>query len=185
MAEIKGTALLQSVKSIKTRAGEQEFAKIVQQLDGEARSIFEGQLFAWNWYPLDAFVKFLEADVRITANGDRTVLIARAEKVIEAQLHGIYKVFVKLGTPSFVIKGIAGVHATYFNGVQIIRELGDSNQAVIKYVGFQPHQEILGYTIIGFFRKALEISGAKQVGVNFSIPISAGGDYAELKITWA
>jgi len=52
-------------------------------------------------------------------------------------------------------------------------------------MGFQSQHEIVGYAIIGFYRKALEISGAKQVAVNFTVPISAGGEYAELKITWA
>jgi hypothetical protein len=39
----------------------------------------------------------------------------------------------------------------------------------------------MGDVIIGFFGKALDISGAQQVTVNFSTPISAGGEYAELK----
>jgi len=184
MAEIKGTALIDTIKAIKARAGEQEFSKIVQQLDGEAKRIFESRVSPSSWYSLDAFVQFLEADIRETANGDREVLIARSEKVIEAQLTGIYKIFVKLGSPAFVIKRISAVHATYFNGIHIIAELDDSNQAIIKYVGFQIRHEIMGYAILGFYRKALQISGAKQVEVRFTIPISAGGEYAELKITW-
>lgn len=39
--------------------------------------------------------------------------------------------------------------------------------------------------IIGFFRKALEISGAKQVKLEFTVPISKGETYSELTITWA
>ncbi len=185
VVEIKGTALIDTIKAIKARAGEQEFARIVEQLDGETKSIFESRISPSSWYPLDAFVQFLETDIRETANGDREVLIARSEKVIESQLRGIYKVFIQLGSPGFVIKRISAVHATYFHGVNIIPELDDSNVAVIKYAGFASRHEIMGYAIIGFFRKALEISGAKQVKVEFSIPISAGGDYAELLITWA
>jgi hypothetical protein len=93
--------------------------------------------------------------------------------------------FIKLGPPAFVIKRIASVHATYFNGVHIIPEVDDSNEAVIKYLGFESRHEILSYAIIGFYRKTLQISGAKQVTTKFTVPISAGGDYAELKITWA
>jgi hypothetical protein len=185
LVEIKGTALMDTIKAIKARAGEQEFARIVSLLDGDAKAIFESPISPSSWYSLDAFVEFLETDIRETAHGDRTVLIARAEKVIEAQLRGVYKVFIQMGSPAFVIKRIAAVHATYFRGVNIIPELDDSNLAVIKYAGFASRHEIMSYAIIGFFRKALDISGAKQVKVEFSIPISAGGDYAELLITWA
>jgi hypothetical protein len=184
MGEIKGTALIDTISAIKARAGEQEFTRIVNLLTGDAKSIFENQISPSSWYSLDAFVEFLETDIRETANGNREVLVARSEKVIEAQLRGVYKVFIKFGSPAFVIKRIAAVHATYFRGVNIIPELDDSNEAIIKYVGFKSQHDIMGFAIIGFFRKALDISGAKQVKVEFTIPISAGRDYAELKIAW-
>ena len=184
MVEIKGTVVLQSIDSIKARGGEEEFARILAELDAETRSAFDGPISPWKWYSLDAFAALLDADIRLTANGDREVLIARSEKVIEGQLRGIYKMFIKLGAPAFVIRRISSVHQAYFNGIHFIPEFGESNEALIKYVGFEPRHEILGYAIIGFYRKALEISGAKQVTANFTVPISAGGPYAELKITW-
>jgi hypothetical protein len=185
MAEIKGATLIQTIEAIRARDGEHVLATIVAQLDPDSRSVIQGRIFPWNWYSLDAFSAFLEADIRVTANGNREVLILRSEKVIEAQLRGIYKVFIKLGSPAYVIKRIASVHETYFKGIHFIPEFDDSKQALIKYMGFQSQHEIVGYAIIGFYRKALEISGAKQVAVNFTVPISAGGEYAELKITWA
>ena len=128
-------------------------------------------------------MELLESDIRETAAGDREVLIQRSEKVIERQLRGLYKMFVKLGSPGFVITRISAVHSTYFRGVNIIPEV-ERSSALIKYVGFQKHHEILGYVIIGFFRKALEISGAQDVVLNFTIPISQGGPYSELTISW-
>jgi hypothetical protein len=184
VAEIKGTVLLDTIKAIKARAGEQELAKIAHEVSPETRKIFEAAIQPSNWYPLDAFTEFLDADVRETAGGDRAVLVKRSEKVIEAQLRGIYKVFVKLGSPGFVVTRISAVHATYFRGVQILPEVED-HTAVIKYIGFQPQHEILECTIVGFFRKALEISGAKNVSMQFTIPISNGGPYSELSVTWS
>lgn len=184
MTEIKGVAVLQSIDSIKARGGEEEFQRILAELDAETRSVFDCQISPWKWYSLDAFAALLEADVRLTAHGDREVMIARSEKVVEGQLRGIYKMFIKLGAPAYVIRRISSVHQTYFNGIHFIPEFGESNEALIKYVGFEPRHEILGYVIVGFYRKALQISGAKEVAVNFTVPISAGDPYAELKITW-
>ncbi len=185
MAEIKGATLLQTIEAVKARDGEDKLAAIVAQLDPDSRSVIEGRISPWDWYSLDILAAFLEADVRVTANGDREVLILRSEKVFEAQLRGMYKLFIRLGSPEYVIKRIASVHESYFRGIHFIPEFDDSKQALIKYVGFQSQHDIVGYAIIGFYRKALEISGAKQVAVKFTVPISAGGKYAELKITWA
>jgi hypothetical protein len=183
VAEIKGTVLLDTLKAIKARGGEAQMAAILASLDEASRKVFDSPIQASSWYPLDAFTKFLEADIRETANGDREVLIRRSEKVIESQLRGIYKIFVAFGSPGFVITRISAVHATYFKGIQIIPEM-DSQGAKIKYAGFGKQHEIMECPVIGFFRKALEISGARQVNMEFTIPISKGEAYSELTITW-
>ena len=71
---------------------------------------------------------FLEADIRETAGGNEQELVKRAEAVIEKQLSGIYKMFIRLGSPEFVIRRIAAVHSTYFDGVQIIPEMKGPNK---------------------------------------------------------
>ena len=184
MAEIKGTVLADTINAIRSRGGDPELQKIISQLSPAAREAFERPIQISAWYPLDTFVEFLEVDIEVSAAGNREILIARSERVIEAQLRGIYKVFVKLGSPGFVITRISAVHATYFKDVHIIPELQD-HSATIKYVGFAKHHDIMRFIILGFYRKALELCGAKHVSLNFTIPISEGGEFSELNITWA
>ncbi|HMD10588.1 MAG TPA: hypothetical protein VKH63_23865 [Candidatus Acidoferrum sp.] len=43
----------------------------------------------------------------------------------------------------------------------------------------------MGFAIVGFFKKALEISGAKDVAIYFSVPIEEGKGYSELSIAWS
>ena len=184
MAEIKGTVLADTVNAIRRRPGGPELQKIISQLSPAAREAFKQPIQISTWYPLDTFVEFLEVDIEVSAAGNREVLIARSERVIEAQLQGIYKIFVKLGSPGFVITRISAVHATYFKDVHIIPELQE-HSATIKYIGFAKHHDIMQFIILGFFRKALEICGAEQVSLNFTVPISEGGPFSELKISWA
>ena len=92
--------------------------------------------------------------------------------------------FVRLGSPEFVIRRVAAVHSTYFDGAQIIPEMKGPNAATIQYVGFSPNHRIMGFVILGFFRKALEISGARKVDVRFAVPIEAGEKFCELALTW-
>jgi len=113
----------------------------------------------------------------------REALAVRSEKVIEGQLRGIYKIFVKLGSPGFVINRIAAVHATYFRGIQIVPQV-EGHSATIRYIGFRKQHSIMEFAIMGFFRKALAVSGAKQVRLKFTVPIAQGGTYLELAITW-
>jgi hypothetical protein len=184
MVQIKGSAIKETIEQIKRRSGEAAFQKILGLLDDDARKIFESEIFSSTWYPLDFFTRFLEIEIRVLAEGNEEMVTRGAEAVIERQLRGIYKAFVKLGSPEFVIKRIAAVHATYFQGVPIEVQMQAHGRALVKYTGFEKQHRIMGFAIVGFFKKALEISGAKDVAISFSTPIEEGKGYSELSIAW-
>ena len=184
-AAIKGSAVLDSVNAIKARSGDEAYEKIIGTLDDEDQALFRGAIAAGDWCPLDAFVRFLAADIRESAGGDERALIRRSEGVIDKQLKGIYRIFVRFGSPEFVLKRISLVHMTYFNGVNIEIMSMKPGRAVIRYTGFEPQHRLMGFSIIGFYRKALEISGAKDVEASFLTPIGDAKGYAELVVTWS
>jgi len=185
VVQIKGSAIQETINQIKNRAGDGAFQKILALLDEEARNVFKGEIYSSTWYSLDLFTRFLELEIRVLADGKEEMVTRGSEAVIERQLRGIYKAFVKLGSPEFVIKRIAAVHETYFQGVPIDVQLAGHGKAVIKYTGFEKQHRIMGFAIIGFFKKALEISGAKDVFLYFVTPIEEGKGYAELSISWS
>ena len=183
MADIKGRVVLDTLAAIKEREKEAGLTRIVVSLSEKSKKIFESPILFSDWYPLDAFAEFLEANVRETAGGDCEVLAKRSEKVVEAQLRGVYRIFVRLGSPKFVITRISAAHQTYFKGVKIVPEV-DGHRATIRYFGFQKQHAIMEHVIVGFFRKALEISGAKSTDLRFTVPIAQAGPYSELTIEW-
>lgn len=186
MIEIKGSVLKDSIKSFKSRFGDEAYNNIVGLLKGETQELFNrGLILSMEWYPLDAFVEFLEMDIKITAQGDEQELIKRSEAVIEQQLRGIYKVLIKFGSPQFVLNRISTVHQTYFRGVDVTVNITSPGQAVIRYTGFSKQHRLIGLSIIGFYRKALEISGAKDVSAIFKVPIEDDKDYCELNLSWS
>jgi hypothetical protein len=185
MVQIKGSAIQETINQVKHRSGEDALERILGLLDEDARKVFSNQISTSSWYPLDFFARFLEVEIKVLAAGNEEMVTRGSEAVIERQLRGIYKAFVKLGSPEFVIKRIAAVHATYFDGVPIEVEMPAPRSASVRYRGFQKQHRIMGFAIIGFFKKALEISGAKNVTTRFTVPIEAGQEFAELSITWS
>jgi len=185
MVQIKGSAIKETIGQIKSRAGEEALQKILSLLDEETRAICQNEVFSSSWYPLDIFTRFLEVEIRVLADGKEEMVTRGSEAVIERQLRGIYKAFVKLGSPEFVIKRIAAVHATYFQGVPIAVQLHGRGKAVVRYTGFEKQHRIMGFAIIGFFKKALEISGATDVVLYFTVPIEEGREFSELSISWS
>ena len=185
MVQIKGSAIKETINQIKSRAGEEALQKILGLLDEETRAICQNEIFPSTWYSLDVFTRFLEVEIRVLADGKEEMVTRGSEMVIERQLRGIYKAFVKFGSPEFVIKRIAAVHATYFQGVPIEVQLLGHGKALVRYTGFEKQHRIMGFAILGFFKKALEISGAKDVVLCFTVPIEKGEAFSELSISWS
>ena len=158
----------------------------MEQLKGETRDLFErASILSSSWYPLDAFTEFLEMDIKVTAQGNEQELIKRAEAVIERQLSGMYKVFVRFGTPQLVLNRLSVIHQTYFRGVAVTVSMPTTGRAVLKYTGFAKQHRLIGLTIIGFYRKAFEISGAKDVNAKFTTFIEEDKGYCELNLSWS
>ena len=59
-----------------------------------------------------------------------------------------------------------------------------SHRATVRYVGFEPQHRLMEYALIGFYRKALELSGAKQVSTGFTNSSGQGKGYWELALSW-
>jgi hypothetical protein len=186
MVEIKGSVINDSINAVKLRSGEEMFKKILDQLNTNTRKIFERPIISHtDWYPLDAFLQYLEADLKLTANGDENELIKRSEELIEKQLRGIYKVFVKLGSPEFIINRVSLSQHHYLKGLTIESNLIEPEKARVKYIGFEKQHSLIGFSIIGYYKKALEISGAKNVKVSYITKIEEGKGFCELEIEWA
>jgi len=185
MVQIKGSGIKEAITQVKTRAGGGAFQKILGLLDEESRKVFGGEIFTSTWYPLDLFTRFLEVEIRVLANGNEEMITRGAEALNEKHLRGIYKSFVRVGAPEFVIERIAAVHATYFQGVSVEVKLLGHGKALLKYTGFEKQHRIIGFAIIGFFNKALEISRAKDVVIRFTTPIEEDKEYSELSIAWS
>jgi len=184
MVEIKGSVINDSINAVKKRSGDQVYNDIISQLDEQTRQLFENPISDTGWYSLDSYIKFLESDIKLTANGNEHELQIRAEALIEKRLKGIYGIFVKLGSPEFFIRYHSIAHQGYFRGVLMKIRFDGPNQATIKFTGFEKQHKLMGPSIIGFYKKALETFGAKNVYTKYLTLIEENKGYCELEITW-
>lgn len=181
--QIKGMAISGTVKRIKEVYGEEVFQKVLNELNEEDRKVMGGNLLPSLWYSLDTFANFLKAEVNVIYNGDKTKLRKGSEEVVSNQLKGIYRFFVKLGSPGFVVSRIGSVHNSYFSGIELEKEISDG-KFVGRYFGYKADQDVFEEVIIGFYQKALEISGAKNIKAKFDVPINDGKEFSQIVVTW-
>ncbi len=185
VVEIKGSAILETIARIKEEFGPDAHPGIVRELSMPSRVLFQSTILPNAWYPLECFVEYIGVENRVLYRGDRSVILANSERIVERQLEGVYKLFTKDNSPQYVVGRIGIVHASYFRGVSLEVVSSTPGRYVGRYKGFQACHRMFEFSISAFYRKALEKSGAKSVKAEFSIPMGSPEGYSEITVTWA
>ncbi len=184
MVEIKGSIVNGSIRAIKVRDGENVYNNIISRLDDQTRRLFENPISDAEWFPLDLYLKFLEEDIKLTANGNEQALKPRSGSLNERYIKEVFGSFITYEPPEFFIRHHSILHHAYFRGVSMKMSFDEPNKAIITYIGFEKQHKLIAPTIIGYYEKVLEVSGAENINIKYLTSIEEEKGYCELEITW-
>ena len=184
VVQIKGTAVQDTLVSMREAVGDERLASVLATLDPAHRAALQEPILAMRWYPLDAYAALVDTFIARERAGDPSLFRKRAEEVVESHLRGVYRLFVRVGSPEWLIKKIAVAHQTYFQGTAVEIAAMGPRQVAIRYSGFATRHRVMEHAIVGFYRKALELAGAREIEAGFTAPI-ADGRVAEITLRWA
>ena len=102
----------------------------------------------------------------------------------EVGLTGIYKVFVLISTPAFMVKRASRVLATFYAPTQVHVVESSDKSMLVHFTQLPTKSECLEYRIAGWMEKALEICGCKELSLQTPKSIAKGDDVFEVKINW-
>jgi len=99
-------------------------------------------------------------------------------------LTGIYRIFISFASPITIIKKSNFLWPKYFDSGRIEVKEVDKNTVLLKILDWRDASETMCALLRGYFAKALELSGAKEVEV---VPVSCvtqGAPFCEYRVTW-
>ncbi|WP_420580017.1 hypothetical protein [Reichenbachiella sp.] len=99
-------------------------------------------------------------------------------------LTGIYKVFVLISSPSFMLKRASRVIATFYEPTDLKVANSTDNSMVIQFTMLPIKNELIEYRIAGWMEMALEICGCKNLQVKITKSMAEGDSMFETTITW-
>ena len=185
MLEIKGTAVT-AIRDYVKANHPQRFSEWMEALPESSKDIFSGVIDSSKWYPLEeggVVPTRKTADLFFRGNYEKGAWEA-GKYSAEKGLTGIYKIFVKASSPAYIIQRATRVFATYYQPCKM-EVIEKKEHAVILQVSDMPESDIvIEYRIAGWMEKALEISGAKSVSIQFPKSIAKGDEVTIFSITW-
>ena len=162
MAQVKGTAIVASVRYVRERFGEEALKRVLGPLPQEERLVLEGGILASSWYPMPLFLHFMQEVERQLGAQEPQVIRRMGAASAEYGIKGVYKVFFKLGSPEFIIGRAARVFGSYYDTGQIVVSESRAGRAVLDLTGFEGAPQFCE-RILGWMEKTVAMAGAKNL----------------------
>jgi hypothetical protein len=183
--EVKGTAIVVIPAYVKQAFKETGYAQWLQALSPEAREVHSNPVIVSNWYD---YQKYLVAPtVKICDlffHGDLRGAYALGRFSADFALHGIFKLFVKWGSPDFILKRAGIILPAYYRPSKIVVPVIEKGHALIQITEFPDLHAVVEQRIAGWISRAMEISGVKKLNVAITASLLKREPCTEFTLTW-
>jgi hypothetical protein len=182
--EVKGSAVSSIPEFVKNRFGS-KVNEWIEKMPSESRQIMTNKILSSSWYPVrEAVVEPTRAICDLFYKGDMRGARESGRFSAEHALHGIYKLFVKAGTPQFIIGKASNIFTSYYRPSEIkVAELS-AKGTVVHITQFAEPSEYVECRIAGWIERALEISGCKGVHIEILRSLAKKDPITEISCNW-
>ncbi|HPX07046.1 MAG TPA: hypothetical protein PLC17_13995 [Tenuifilaceae bacterium] len=166
--EIKGTAVKTTPEFVRERFGDR-FQEWIELLPDSSRLIIEQPIYATSWYSLmDSVIVPTQKVGDLFYGGDHTLAAYELGRYsAETALKGIYKIFVRVSSPHFVLSRASSIFSAYYQPADVRVVETTDKKAVLQFSKFSVEEQLIMHRIAGWIEKTLEITlkSALQVDV--------------------
>lgn len=183
--EVKGSAVSSIPEFVREKFGER-LNEWLDSLSEDSRKIMNAPIIpAISWYPLEyGLIEPTRKICEIFYENDERGAWEGGRFSAEKGLIGIYKMFVKLGSPKFIVGRAATIFSSYYKPSAMAVANNDTNRVVLHITEFPEIERLLELRIGGWIERALEISGSKNVNVDLTKSLSEGDRVTEIVVRW-
>lgn len=183
--EVKGTAV-KSIKDFVEKKHNAQFNDWIQSLPESSQNIMTGGIFANNWYPMkEAAVEPTKAIAKLFYKNDIEKAAFEAGRYsAETGLKGVYKIFVRIASPNYLMQRAGRVFTSYYSPSEISVVNSHDKGLTLHITKFPEPEKVIEYRIAGWCEKALEFTNCKNVKANITKSLAKGDNLTEIVITW-
>jgi hypothetical protein len=183
--EIKGSAV-KTIQEYVEKLHAHRYNEWIESLPEESKEIFTNPIDATSWYPIDT-AAIVPTQLISTLIFDSTEKGAweLGRYSAEMALHGIYKVFVRVLNPAYLIQRASRILSTFYrpSKIEVIEQ--SSKSVILHITEFGAPHVIIENRIGGWIEKALEITRCKDIDIEIPKSMAKGDPMTEYMISWS
>lgn len=160
MVDVKGSAITARVRYVRERHGEQGYRKLLDALEAQHRKIIQARVLPHAWAPFSLFVDVNVQTDALFGTGDLALCREMGRYSAEVNLPTLYRIFYKLGTPSFIIRKAARLWDVHYSSGRLAVE-DTEDGANLRIEEFATPHRAHCQSVLGWAERSVELSGGK------------------------
>lgn len=182
--KISGVVLLSRKAFVKEHFGEGAWNLVMSTLSEEQQRFFKGLLIHSGWYPFEYIDLLDQAIVAVLGKGNPMIFEEIGAKSALENLSGVHKTFITPGNPQAFLAQTGMIYKFYYNtGTRRYESTGPTSGVLITE-GAEIFSATDCLTVIGWYKQALQLCGAKQVRIVETSCKAKGGPHCRYVVSW-
>ncbi len=183
MQQIKGSVLKARLGFVEERFGQDRLAAVLEALPEDDRKELR-QILTVKWYPFDLGKRLDRAIVEALGGGDATFFERLGEASAEKNLGTLHKGFLTHGRPHDFLAQAQAIYSLYYQTGRREYERVGEREGLLTTHEAETFSAPDCSTVVGWYRKALEMCGAKGVTVREEECRARGGAVCRYRVSW-
>ncbi len=182
--EVIGTAVRSTALFVR-KTNKNRFDEWVDTLSPRARGIATAKIVPSAWYPLEeGMVEPTRKICELFYDGDIRGAREIGRFSADYSLWGLFRLFVRIGSPQFLIRRASVVFSSYYQPSQMTVKTLEDKRAIVQIVEFPDPSDLVEARIGGWIERALKISGCEEVQCKYISSLTRGDPSSEFVAEW-
>lgn len=183
--QIKGNVIKSRIHFVKENFGEEGWKKVLQSLPESDRKILDGILTPIGWYPFEIGKRLDEHIIQVLGQGKSDFFEEIGRASARENLGGVHKDFIRPGDPMEFMNQTPVIYRFYYNVGRREWEATGPADGIITTFDADTFSSADCLTVIGWYKEALEMCGARDVVIEEESCRAAGDDVCRYRVKWS
>jgi uncharacterized protein (TIGR02265 family) len=181
--QVKGAVLKSRLGFVERHFGAEGLQRLLTSLSPQDQKALRAVITV-KWYPFALGERLDDAIVRVLAAGDQRFFERLGEASAETNLTTVHQSFLTPGNPHAFLSKAANIYRLYYeSGRREYERLGE-RAAALTTRDAEAFSAPDCLTVVGWYRKALEMCGAAGVDVVEEECRARGGNVCRYRVSW-
>ena len=181
--KVKGSVLKSRLEFVRKDFGEAGLDKVLDSLSDDDRKAL-GRLVAVTWVDFDVGKRLDDAIVKMVGGGSTRFFERLGEASAEVNLASLHSAFLAPGDPQAFLAKAPQIYRLYYDvGWREYHKTGE-REGVLTTHEAETFSKADCLTVIGWYRRALEMCGARNVRIVEEECRSSGGSVCRYRVSW-